>query len=87
LPSPFVAPPSAAISEKERDQAIAKSKQSRQAKDNAREETETLAKGMVLLKIPDELAWTIVFDWADVGSPGKTRRGCKFFGLLTPFSD
>jgi hypothetical protein len=74
LPSPFVAAPSAATSEKAREQANEKANKSVQAKDKAREETETLAKGMALLKLPDELAWTIMFDWVDTGAPGKTRQ-------------
>jgi hypothetical protein len=70
LPSPVVASPPEAVSEKERAQAAEKARRLALAKDEAREETETLAKGMVLLKLPDELAWTIMLDWIDAGSPG-----------------
>ena len=40
-------------------------------KEDARSKVEELIKGMVLLKVEDEGAWTTYLEWTDVGSLGK----------------
>lgn len=43
-------------------------------KEDARSKVEELVKGMVLLKVEDEGAWTTLLEWTDVDSLGKCER-------------
>lgn len=42
-------------------------------KEDARSKVEELIKGMVLLKVEDEGAWTTLLEWTDVDSLGEYR--------------
>ena len=41
-------------------------------KEDARSKVEELVKGMVLLKVEDEGAWTTLLEWTDVDSLGES---------------
>ncbi|BGP16261.1 hypothetical protein JCM10213_007705 [Rhodosporidiobolus nylandii] len=65
LPSPFDAPVVDLSSKAKKEKSEAEREKEAQAKGYYREEAEGLARGMVLINVPEELAWEIVVEWGD----------------------
>lgn len=74
LPSPFLKSPDAAVSEAKRSEEEAVAGRSRRQKDEIRAKVEEMARGMTTLRLPDELAWTIMLEWPDMQSEGTTQN-------------
>lgn len=66
LPDPFLGGPSSAVSEAARAEEEKKAKHALKGKASIRDRVEDLAKDMVTLRLPVELAWRIVLEWKDM---------------------
>jgi superkiller protein 3 len=72
LPSPFATAESI-LTEAAQEQRAKEQRKAGKAKETLRADLEELARGMVLLKLPNELAWRIALDWTDVASAGASN--------------
>ena len=70
LPNPFPALANAAVSEAAREQEETRAKVARKEKNAIRGRVEELARGMTTLKLPNELAWSILLEWRDMEEAG-----------------
>lgn len=57
--------------------AIPATSEKAELKENLASEVQEMVNGMVLLSIPDELAWTIFIDWKDSETIGENLDECR----------
>lgn len=72
LPDPFAGSSSLPVSEAARESQEATMKWAVKEKEKVRKEAVEMARGMITLKLPSELAWRIALEWRDMQDEGMT---------------
>ena len=77
IPSPFAPVLESARSEVQIEEHRRALDEAKAEKARLRERIDELVRGMIILRIPNELAWRIALDWHDVAAAGPSREDLR----------